>query len=172
MGARTQILGAGRVKHQYVGNVSDYRKYALIRALTADGANRIGVCWMLTPSDGSSDGNKLAYLDQPDRYRHFDPVLFDMLAHAASEPDRRRLQSIEDSGVIPGATYFNETLPDDLPNRVAYMERCASEFRAAELVFFDPDNGLEVSLLKGRKTRPNIYISTRWRRSMRLASRS
>jgi hypothetical protein len=31
------------------------------------------------------------------------------------------------------------------------MEGCASEFLAAEFVFFDPDNGLEVSLPKGRK---------------------
>lgn len=50
------------MKEQYVGDISDYRKYALLRALSAGGANRIGVCWMLTPSDGSSDGNKLGYL--------------------------------------------------------------------------------------------------------------
>lgn len=41
-----------RVKHQYVGDINDYRKYALLRALSAGGANRIGVCWMLTPDDG------------------------------------------------------------------------------------------------------------------------
>jgi hypothetical protein len=61
------------------------------------------------------------------------------------------LQSIEDSGAIPGAAYYNETLPDEAAGRAAFMERCASEFRDAELVFFDPDNGLEVSLPKGRK---------------------
>lgn len=49
------------VKHQYVGDVSDYRKYGLVRALSWGGANRVAVCWMLTPSDGSSDGGKLAY---------------------------------------------------------------------------------------------------------------
>ncbi|KRB16646.1 hypothetical protein ASD99_09940 [Mesorhizobium sp. Root695] len=139
------------MKHQYVGDISDYRKYALLRALSGGGVNRVGVCWMLTPSDGSSDGGKLAYLKQPERYRHFDPELFDILAHAASEPDRRRLQSIEDSGAIPNASYYNDMLPDDAACRTAFMERCASEFRDAELVFFDPDNGLEVSLPKGRK---------------------
>ncbi len=36
------------MKHQYVGDINDYRKYALLRALSAGGANRIGVCWMLT----------------------------------------------------------------------------------------------------------------------------
>jgi hypothetical protein len=139
------------VKHQYVGDINDYRKYALLRALSAGGTNRVGVCWMLTDSDGSSDGGKLAYLGQPKRFRHFDPELFDILANAAAEPDRRRLQSIEGSRAIPGATYYNETLPDDAPGRAAFMERCASEFHDAELIFFDPDNGLEVSLPKGRK---------------------
>lgn len=141
----------GWVKHQYVGDISDYRKYALLRALSSGGANSIGVCWMLTPDDGGSDGGKLAYLGQPERFRHFDPELFDILAHAASELDRRRLQTIEDSGAIPGAAYFNETLPDDVAGRAVFMSRCASQVHDAEPVFFDPENGLEVSLPKGRK---------------------
>lgn len=37
----------GTVKHQYVGDINDYRKYALRVALSAGGANRIGACWML-----------------------------------------------------------------------------------------------------------------------------
>lgn len=139
------------MKHQYVGDINDYRKYALLRAFAAGGANRVGICWMLTPDDGGADGNKLAYLGQPERFRHFDPDLFDILAHTAAEPDRRRLQTIEDSGAIPGALYHNETLPDDAHGHASFMEHCASEFRHAELVFFDPDNGLEVSLAKGRK---------------------
>ena len=139
------------MKHQYVGDINDYRKYALLRALSARGANRIGVCWMLTPDDGGADGGKLAYLGQSDRHRRFDPELFDILAHAASEPDRRRLQTIEDSGAIPGAAYYNETLPDNMAGRAAFMDRCSTQFRDADLVFFDPDNGLEVSLPKGRK---------------------
>lgn len=139
------------MKHQYVGDISDYRKYALLRALSWGGANRIGVCWMLTPSDGSSDGGKLAYLQQPGRYRQFDPQLFDILAHAAGESDRRRLQTIEDSGTVLAATYFNELLPDEKAARAAYMAGCLTTFEAADIVFFDPDNGLEVSLAKGRK---------------------
>lgn len=143
-------MGFG-VKHQYVGDINDYRKYALLRALSANGTNRIGVCWMLTPSDGSMDGNKLSYLAKPEQHRHFDPELFDVLAHAAAEPDRRRLQTIEDSGAIPGAVYFNDMLPDDIPGRRAFFAACSSALGDTELVFFDPDNGLEVSLPKGRK---------------------
>ncbi len=139
------------MKHQYVGDINDYRKYALLQALSSGGVNRIGVCWMLTPSDGGSDGNKLAYLQQPERYRSVDPELFDILTHTAAEPERRRLATIEHSGAIPGAVYHNDLLPDDLVGRHVFMGRCAYEFRDVGLIFFDPDNGLEVSLPKGRK---------------------
>ena len=144
-------MGAG-VKEQYVGDINDYRKYALLRALSCDGVVRIGVCWMLTASDDSSDGNKLAYLSQPERHRHFDPELFDILAHAAAEPDRRRLQTIEESGAIPGARYFNAALADEAAQRRSYMTKCLAEFVDVDLVFFDPDNGLETpSTASGRK---------------------
>lgn len=36
------------MKHQYVGDINDYRKYTLLRLLSSGGTNRIGVCWMLT----------------------------------------------------------------------------------------------------------------------------
>lgn len=107
---------------------------------------------MLTSEDGRADGSKLSYLQQPDRFRHFDSALFDILAHAAGEPDRRRLQVIEDSGAIAQAFYFNELLPDDSAGRQAFMDRCAAALADTGLVFFDPDNGLEVSSVrKGRK---------------------
>ncbi len=140
------------MKNQYVGDINDYKKYALLRTLGAGGQNKIGVCWMLTPSDGSADGNKLAYLRQPDRHRQLDPELFDILVGAVNAPDWRRLRTIEDSNAVPGASYFNETLTDDVAERLEFMRRCGEALDDSELMFFDPDNGLEVSSKpKGRK---------------------
>lgn len=139
------------MKDQYVGDINDYRKYALLRSLSSEGTNRIGVCWMLTPSDGGMDGGKLAYLQQPERHRHVDPELFDILEHAASAPERRRLATIEEGGAISGALYHNDLLPDELTGRHTFMGRCAYAFRDVDLIFFDPDNGLEVAKPKGRK---------------------
>ena len=42
------------MKEQYVGDVSDYRKYALLRALSQSGTIKVGVCWMLTLPDTRS----------------------------------------------------------------------------------------------------------------------
>lgn len=146
------------MKEQYVGDVSDFRKYALLRALSAEGQARIGVCWMLTPPDGRSDGNKLAYLSRPNQHRHFDPELFDVLRQAASEPDQRRLAAIEESEAIPGATYFNEVLSNRAPERVAYMAACAASFSDVDLVFFDPDNGIEVRSIPVGRRNSSKYV--------------
>ncbi len=115
---------------------------------------------MLTPSDGSSDGNKLEYLSNPEKHRHFDPTLFDTLLQEAAEPDQRRLQAIEHSGVVQGTLYFNEPLLDNIIDRKDFMERCAETLGDADLVFFDPDNGIEVpSRPRGRKNSSKyIYL--------------
>ena len=67
------------MKDQYFGDVNDFRKYALLRSLVIPDGLRLGVCWMLTESDGKPDGNFLAYLFKPKTYRNIDPELFDWL---------------------------------------------------------------------------------------------
>jgi hypothetical protein len=143
-------FGGWGVKEQYVGDVSDYRKYALLRLL---GRSRlsIGVCWMLTPGDGRSDGNKLGYLDQPQFQKH-DPELLTLLRRVKDEPDSRRLVLIEESGIIPRATYVNTLVPDGLAARQFWFKQAMASLAGSELVFFDPDNGLDVlSKAKGTK---------------------
>lgn len=145
------------MRHQFFGDVNDYRKYALLRALAASGANRIGVCWMLTPDDGHH-GGKVGYLDQPERYRHFDPDLFDILSATRDAPEGRRLDVIERSGALPGGLYFSDPLPARPEARSAYMQACRDAFAEADLVFFDPDNGLETKgMVAGRKA-ASLYL--------------
>jgi len=70
------------VKNQYFGDINDYRKYGLLRCLANEGRFRIGMCWMLTPSDRSSDGQQPLYLTSPSVWRSLDPSLFDVLRDA------------------------------------------------------------------------------------------
>ena len=157
---RPELDSGETVKEQYVGDIHDFRKYALLRLLASGGATPIGVCWMLTPAGEGTDGNKLGYLSKPDQYRAHDPELFDLLAQVAGEPDKRRLQSIEDSGIVPGASYFNEVLPQSVDLRAAYMADCKARFADTGLVFFDPDNGIEVASVRpGREKAVNYVFS-------------
>lgn len=138
------------MKEQYVGDVNDYRKYALLRLL---GRSRLklGVCWMLTPNDGRSDGNKLSYLDQPKQERH-DPELFVLLRRVRDEPDARRLILIEGSEILPGAVFVNTTAPEALFERQLWFKQASAALADTDLIFFDPDNGIEVgSVAKGRR---------------------
>jgi hypothetical protein len=131
------------VKEQYVGDINDYRKYALLRRLQAGSGLRTGVCWMLTPSDGRSDGSMTNYLNKPGYERH-DPELYGMLRDVMAQPDRRHLQLIEDNGIIAGATYHNAIVPDPLAARVAWFDQAIAKLSLTDLIFFDPDNGIDV----------------------------
>lgn len=138
------------MKDQYFGDVNDYRKYGLLRAILADARVRLGICWMLTAADGRSDGRHLAYLGKPSKSRTFDPELFDWLRHVMETyPDRQTLR-IQTSGLLGSAVYFSELLVDGHERRKAWFAKCSSHLAGCDLVFFDPDNGLERSVPFGR----------------------
>ena len=163
------------MKDQYVGDISDYRKYALLRALTKDSSLNLGICWMLTPDDGGNDGNHRQYLATPERWKPQDPELFDLLkrivqlkletnykrgAGSTGERDEgdgiwgspRWLPKIETSGVLGSTQFFNEYLSDQLNCRRGYIAKVKNLFSQCDLVFFDPDNGLDVPTRpKGRR---------------------
>jgi hypothetical protein len=48
------------MKHQYFGDINDYRKYGLLRALQSSSLGGLLVAWMLTPDDGGPDGRSFA----------------------------------------------------------------------------------------------------------------
>src|SRR5258707_11225880 len=108
------------MKDQYFGDINDFRKYGLLRLLCVSDRLRLGVCWILTDTDSRTDGKLLNYLHQPKKYRHRDPELFDWL--------------LFESGI----------LADHKDQRSAYFSKCATCFAGCDLVFFDPDNGLEI----------------------------
>ncbi|MFT3987967.1 hypothetical protein [Aestuariivirga sp.] len=133
------------MKQQYLGDVNDYRKFCLLRHFAIAGGAKVGMCWMLTPDDGGRDGRKLAYLDQPSEWREHDPELFDGLKAIVHGDVGRQLRMVEDSGLIPGALYYDQIVPDPEGARASYMRRALSALAEADFLFFDPDNGLEIS---------------------------
>jgi hypothetical protein len=140
------------MKNQYFGDVNDYRKYGLLRVLTGQGGLSAAVCWMLTPDDGRSDGRFTDYLRQPERWRAYDPALFDALREMVAQPGERDIALAGEAGILPAARFYVRTLRDDLQSRSRYFEVFWSVAEGCDLIFFDPDNGLEVrSRPLGRK---------------------
>jgi hypothetical protein len=146
------------MKNQYFGDVNDYRKYGLLRGLSANGEIRTGVCWMLTPSDGRADGQMIACLGKPNAYRNFDSYLFDHLLGAVRGVGERDVRLIENSDVLPGAVFQTELLSDDAQKRRLYFSKMLENFRETHLVFFDPDNGFEVPSRRVGRKDSNKYL--------------
>jgi hypothetical protein len=129
------------LKNQYFGDVNDYFKYGMLRALGRELS--VAVIWMLTPDDGSGDGRKLQYLERGGRRSH-DPELFDWLELWYRDGAKRDVRLIEESGLLPNCRFFGEIVPDEAAARAEWFARAREFARGADLVFVDPDNGLPV----------------------------
>ena len=136
------------MKNQYFGDINDYRKYGLLRGLAAGLGLPVGVCWMLTDADGSADGKWIRYLRQPERYRAHDPDLYDRLRGLLTPGVERTVTHARRWQLVPGATYFEPLLGDDVLQRDAYFEQAQDALSGCPLLFFDPDNGIEVQSVR------------------------
>ena len=74
------------MKNQYVGDIGDYGKYALLQAFVNADVN-VGVNWYLTDNDESNDGKFINYLSE-ERMRRYNPEIFDELKKIADRKDK------------------------------------------------------------------------------------
>jgi hypothetical protein len=139
------------VKDQYVGDVNDFYKYALLRELAPAHNGRLIVAWMRTPGDGTGDGRHLAYLQRPNIFRRIDPNLFDALQEIVRH-QARTVAAVEERGIVPASAFHSEPIADNAAKRTEWFAGLGRILKPGDLVFFDPDNGLAVrSVPPGRK---------------------
>lgn len=132
------------MKNQYFGDINDYRKYGLLRAILDSTQLQILVAWMLTPDDGSSDGKHTTYLEVPEQWRHYDVELFDGLKALVNDEYPRDVDLIEKTDLLPNATYHSYIVQDLDHDREEWFRSLQRSVANSEIVFLDPDNGLEV----------------------------
>jgi hypothetical protein len=137
----------GAMQDRYVGDIGDYVKLSILRALSP--GCRLGIAWWLYPDEShNKDGRHIGYLGRPDQWRHLDPGLFDALAQMVAS-DRRDVRALETADVLPGAIFASEVMPVGGPiadrprERRQWLTRVQSTLEEANMVFLDPDNGLE-----------------------------
>lgn len=140
------------MKDQYFGDINDYRKYGLIRSVLRSYQFRLLVAWMLTPDDASSDGKFTDYFSKPTQWSRHDSELYEELQCLMNQKDKREIALIENTNLLPGARYFSRIVPDSYDDRFSWSQELLSRADGCDLVFLDPDNGLEVkSKPYGRK---------------------
>ena len=136
------------MQDRYAGDIGDFGKYALLRALSP--GRKVGVCWYLASGEGESnnDGVHTTYLDQPDRFRDLDRRLFDVLkdyVRAVRQGRKERsVAELEALGLLPRSTRYHRALVPRLGgNREAWKRALVEAMRGADLLLLDPDNGIE-----------------------------
>lgn len=153
------------MQNRYVGDIGDFVKFAILRALSQ--RRRLGVAWWLYPDEShNADGRHIDYLQQPARWRAFDPELFDRI-HGIVNVGNRAVKALEAADLIPDAVYWNEEAPtagssiERRQARSAWFARGCSELAQCDVIFADPDNGLETKNFNpgARKAGKSISIA-------------
>lgn len=146
------------MKDQYFGDINDYRKYGLLRVISQVSGLRAGICWLRTASDGTRDGEFRAYLEQPERWRAFDPQLYDQLRRLLDPSVSRSVALAESWELLPGVTYHHAIVTDLAQERARYLNEAWRLLRDCDVIFFDPDNGIEVRSAGWGRRRSSKYV--------------
>lgn len=135
------------MQDRYAGDIGDYIKLSLLRAIA--GIDRtLGVAWYLVGNEThNADGKHVSYTQNPRVWREFDPEVFDALRKLVLAD--RSVAAIERANLISNATFASERLPTS-PTSVSrrqerddWFSRQRHKLQGCDVIFADPDNGLE-----------------------------
>ncbi len=161
------------MQDRYAGDIGDFAKYGLLRALCGDDL-RLGVLWYLVPNErGGGNGGVTGYLDTPKAgLRECDPDLFDELRDLVAI--ERSVAEVQRRRILPeGTAFFGRVTPADLDERRRWVQGGLRAVAGVDLVFADPDNSLrDPSARTGRtEHKKHAYydeIEPCWRRGQSL----
>ncbi|HWR22271.1 MAG TPA: hypothetical protein VN366_02240 [Feifaniaceae bacterium] len=150
------------MKNQYVGDIGDYGKLGLLRILQNAGF-QVGVNWYLTPDDNSRDGRHIQYLDKPcdtpDIHLH-------QALHQLVKTGCRNISGLESPDLLPGVSFYSDMLDyNQVPVstrrdiRDKWHGRAHEKLKACDIVFLDPDNGVEIKSKKPHHKAGNKYVT-------------
>jgi hypothetical protein len=151
------------MQNRYAGDVGDFGKIALLRALAGCDLT-LGVNWYLNPDEeNNSDGKFVKY----DRLRSIDPILFKFLTELAG-CDNRGVTALQEGTLLPRRSlFYSQPLPRRQLGTLQRAEErkswfaCACEtLRIADLVFCDPDNGIATSHITEGSAIASKYVLT------------
>jgi hypothetical protein len=112
---------------------------------------------MLTQDDKRPDGKFTGYTKSPRKYKYFDPPLFAIMTTCISDKDRN-VNRIESENVLQNVIYYSRILTDDNQEREQYFSDMHDQFKSTDLIFFDPDNGLEIKSRKEGCIRSSKFL--------------
>lgn len=146
------------MKNQYYGDINDYKKYSLIRHLTGGGELAAAVCWILTEDDSLSDGSKINYLRDPEKWRRYDPIVFEKLRKDVLVLGVRSVGNLEHSKILTNCKFYTKHIQDEIRERDKFFNEFYHFSNDVDLIFFDPDNGLEIKSVPRGRSKSSKYL--------------
>ena len=159
------------MQDRYAGNVGDFGKYGLLRRLCGPDkhglALRLGVLWYRFEDATPGDGRYVSYLEPPraQEFRSCDPELFRQMRSIVR--GERSIAAVETSGALPPGTAFfgqqlafrrNEPRTSRASKRREWLEAGLRAVAHADLVFADPDIGLEIPSVGRLRAKGPKYV--------------
>ena len=157
------------MQNRYVGDLGDFAKYALLRGFVGPEAFKLGIVWCLFHDEThNGDGRHTRYLTRND-YRELDRDLHDALAKIV-QSGKRSVHKIPRAGLFPADTIFFEqpiatgtsrhlvSRHDRELFRINWLSQALAATSECEIVFFDPDNGLEIPSVSKYQPKAGKYI--------------
>lgn len=146
------------MKNQYAGDVGDYTKLGVLRGLEQAGFS-IGLNWYLTPdepvhSKTFTDGKHTKFLecdcDTPDIDLH-------CALQKIGLSKNRSVARLERANLFENALFWNKMLESQ--NRDKWHSEALKKLQKQDVIFLDPDNGLEVKSTKPYSKNGNKYTT-------------
>ena len=146
------------MKNQYTGDIGDYSKLGMLRAINQAGFS-LGINWYLTPDESShsktvTDGKYTDYLksdcDTPDY------ELFEHLKRIV-DSKKRAVKYLEHNNLWENTLFFDKILESKLRDK--WHNQALKKLCCKDIIFCDPDNGLEVKNTKPTSKNGNKYIT-------------
>ena len=154
-GIGRQIIGERLMQDRYAGDIGDFGKFALLKALSAAGF-KVGVNWFLTcPQSFEKQDDGKYHI--PHKYFACDRPLAEALTAISHLPiTERTVRKLQDAGLVD-AVWFSDKVPSK-EERPAWHCRAVSVLSACDIVFLDPDNGLLVKSVGKGSARSVKYV--------------
>lgn len=134
-------IGEMAMQDRYAGDIGDFGKFALLKALSAAGF-KIGVNWYRTcPQRFEKQDDGKYHI--PQKYFACDRHLAEELSMISHLPiAERTIRKLQDAELVD-AIWFSDMVPFK-EDRLAWHRRAISALSICDIVFLDPDNGLLV----------------------------
>ena len=144
------------MQDRYAGDIGDYGKFAMLRAIEASGL-ALGINWYRTetaPYEIHEDGK----YGIPALYEECAPQLAAALNTIYFSEDGRSIQKLEQAELLQCKLYVRDPVPQNIQLRSDWHRQALSHLSSSEIVFLDPDNGLNVKSVKAGTQKSPKYV--------------